>query len=265
MVSNKTDEQPIILSVDTTSDRGSVALHHGSRLTGLIGIWSPATHSKVLHEELDLLLTRAGTTIGDVSLFAVCVGPGSFTGVRVGIASIKGLAHTLDKPVAAVSTLEALAHAVGLSGTLCCCIDALRGETYTQLFRVAHDGTITPLTEPTVLAPKALVESLVQDDLIIVADGTGALSESIETEARAQGIAVTRAPKISLRLSGWLITEAGTFLAASIGALGLAKYESGQAVSASALEALYVRPSDAEVRRRLRESGSDQHRADDAR
>jgi tRNA threonylcarbamoyladenosine biosynthesis protein TsaB len=189
----------------------------------------------------------------------VSVGPGSFTGVRVGIASIKGLAHALVKPVIGVSTLEALAHAVGVSGTVCCSIDALRGEVYTQLFRITNEGAITFLTEPTVLDLKSLVESLGQDDLFFATDGTEALIESIEREASAHGKKVTRAPRMPLHSRGWIIIKAPSFLAPSIGALGLAKYQSGQAVSASALEALYVRPSDAEVRRRLRLSGSDQH------
>jgi len=135
-----TDDAPLILAVDTTSERGSVALQRGSELLAVFGSWRPGAHSQKLHEDVDLILRRAGVALEQIALLAVAVGPGSFTGVRVGIASVQGLAHALAKPVVGIGALEALAYSAGVSGTICACRDALRGDLYAQLFRLDPNG-----------------------------------------------------------------------------------------------------------------------------
>jgi len=201
---------------------------------------------------MDRMLRKAGVRIEDVSLFGVAIGPGSFTGIRVGIASVKGLAHALSKPAVGVSSLEALAYAAGVSGTICSCVDALRGEIYAQLFEVTSDDRVVALNEPTVAAPEAVAESLTVNDIAFIGHGAEAFAEVFERRATALGTTFTRCLRVLRWPSGWITLPAPPFLAPSVGAVTYARFRSGRGADAATLEALYVRPSDAEAKRRLK-------------
>ena len=99
----------LILAVDTTTPGGSVALLEDETLLGEANIESPATHSARLFRSIDFLVGALGKDIRDVDAFAVAAGPGSFTGIRIGVGAVKSLAFASGKPVAPVSTLLALA------------------------------------------------------------------------------------------------------------------------------------------------------------
>lgn len=128
----------LVLSLDTTSDTGSLALLRDDLLLEERTLSAPDGFGHILFAEIEALLARHSLTIRDIDLFAAAAGPGSFTGVRVGLTAIKGLAEACAKPAAAISNLQALA-AMGLPPL----IDARRGEVYS-----IRDGqeTVAPPT-----------------------------------------------------------------------------------------------------------------------
>jgi len=124
---------PLILALDTTHEHGSLALVRGSQTLEEELLYEPAGFSKILFGRLEALLARHGVKVADVDCFAAAAGPGSFTGVRVGLACIKGLAEALGKPAIAVSNLEALAR-FGSSPLRAVVIDARRGDIFGAVY-----------------------------------------------------------------------------------------------------------------------------------
>ena len=141
----------IILALDTATREGSVALRSAHALLGWSSGDSERTHGERLPGDLLALLSAHETDLHEVEVFAVCTGPGSFTGLRVGLATIQGFALATGRPVIAVPTLEALAHA-GLeqqppephrSTLVVPWMDAHRGEVFGAVYRVDDDGVVT--------------------------------------------------------------------------------------------------------------------------
>ncbi|MBI3952277.1 MAG: tRNA (adenosine(37)-N6)-threonylcarbamoyltransferase complex dimerization subunit type 1 TsaB [Acidobacteria bacterium] len=241
----------LILAVDTTSQRRSIALAKGNQMLGMLAADGAGTHSWQLHDEIDLLLKKLDLRLDQMDVFGVTTGPGSFTGLRVGLAAIKGLAHSLSKPVVGVSSLEAVARSSGVSGPICACIDALRGEIYAQLFEVNPDGSVNPLTEPNLALPSHVYASLA-DEPAITFVGDGALSslEILKDEAAILRREVIVSPVAQGLDEGWVVIQTAPFLAPAVASLAATEYQAGHTQTAMALAALYVRASDAEVKRR---------------
>lgn len=125
--------KPLILALDTTHEHGSLALVRGDETLEEELLHEPAGFSKILFGRLEALLTRHGVKPADIDCFAAAAGPGSFTGVRVGLACIKGLAEALSKPAIAVSNLEALAR-FGTAPLRAVSIDARRGDIFGAVY-----------------------------------------------------------------------------------------------------------------------------------
>ena len=123
----------MILAIDTTTAHGSIALSEGQHLIEEMALHAPEGYSEVLFSAIGALLDRNGATIDDIVLFAAAAGPGTFTGVRVGLACAKGLAEAMSKPVCAVSNLEALA-SFGTRELRAVMLDARRGEVYAAVY-----------------------------------------------------------------------------------------------------------------------------------
>jgi tRNA threonylcarbamoyladenosine biosynthesis protein TsaB len=123
----------VILSIDTTSEFGSIALTEANVVVEEVGLQSPEGFGHVLFGHIQELLERRGTTVHQMECFAAASGPGSFTGVRVGLAAAKGLAEAAGKRVVAVSNLRALA-SFGTSPLRATMIDARRGEIYGAVY-----------------------------------------------------------------------------------------------------------------------------------
>ena len=118
-----------ILAIDSTAVAASAAVLEDDRLLGEFFVHTGLTHSQTLMPMVQQVLACAGVSVGDIDLFAAAAGPGSFTGVRIGVASIKGMAMAQDKPCVGVSTLEAMAYNLALPGaTVCAVMDARRGQ-----------------------------------------------------------------------------------------------------------------------------------------
>jgi tRNA threonylcarbamoyladenosine biosynthesis protein TsaB len=123
----------LILALDTTAEFGSLALARDAQVIEEILIHSPDGFSRTLFEHIERLLARHDVKVADVECFACAAGPGSFTGVRVGIAAAKGLAEAVGRPIVAVSNLQALA-ACGSAPHRAAFIDARRGDIYGAVY-----------------------------------------------------------------------------------------------------------------------------------
>ena len=125
----------LILGIDTCCMAATTALMSDDRLVAQVVQNNKKTHSQNIMPMIDFMLSQAEVSAKDVDGFAVAVGPGSFTGVRIGVATIKALAHATGKPCIAVSTLKALANnVVPFEGIICPIMDARRGQVYNALF-----------------------------------------------------------------------------------------------------------------------------------
>ena len=228
----------LVLAVDTSSDSGSLAVLRDDQLLGVLCVSSRENYSSRLFRHLDTLLGELALQLLDVDLYAVVAGPGSFSGLRVGLAAVKGWAEVHNKPVAAVSALEAVAvqcHAPGK--WVAPVMDARRGQIFGALFERGVDGLRRHQDER--------VEKL------------GEFFGWLETEFRAnlQGepAFVTTSPDLlkselgSSRFANCAVMQASSALAPYVGQLGREQARRGQTVDALHLDANYVRHSDAEL------------------
>ena len=162
-----------ILAFDTSAKTASVAVCDGGNILGVSNIDNGLTQSELVLPMAEALLSQLKMSFADVELYAVTVGPGSFTGVRIGVSTVKGLAFGRDIPCAPVSTLEALAeNAAGLAGLIVPCMDARRGQFYTATFAATAEG-ISRMTPDRAISAEELAEELrsYEGDIYITGDG----------------------------------------------------------------------------------------------
>ena len=230
-----------ILSVDSSATVASVALSEGGRLLAEYTLNNKNTHSETLLPMIESLLSFFSMEISDVDLFAVSTGPGSFTGVRIGTATIKGLAFASDKPCVGVSTLEAIAYNLRFhKGIVCPVMNARRSQVYTAIFR--SDGE--------------KLERLTEDIAISIAELDGMLAEyNEETVLSGDGydICIGGFEKTTVRPVPERLRHQSAF---SVAEAALAAYESGKYCSDAELGVEYLRPSQAERERAEREAAN---------
>lgn len=141
-----------ILALDSTAKTATVALCEDERLISIYSVTAGLNHSETLLPMVENALITAQMKLGDVDMLAISAGPGSFTGVRIGVSLLKGLAFGSQKPCVGVSTLEALAYNLrGIDGIICPVMDARRDQVYNGLF-LSEGGTVTRLTEDRAIA-----------------------------------------------------------------------------------------------------------------
>ncbi len=264
----------LILALDTATTRGSAALARGFDLVGC-RTWSGKneSHSSRALCEIDALLRERNIPLKSIDLFAASCGPGSFTGLRIGLATVKGFAATLNKPCSGIPTLHTIARAAGPSAMTMVCLPAGRGELYSQLLQVKEDGTITELSDAVHAAPEELLRSVrrggdgggdgggVSESLVWAGAGADVYSERIIEFALENRIAVQRRGKFieSGSTAGltptrtWVLAEAPAEeeeepLAVHTAALAWREFTAGRASTAAELQAIYVRRAEAEVR-----------------
>ena len=142
----------LILAFETSAKAASAALLEDGRLLGESYQNTGLTHSQTLLVMAENLLAQCGKTVAEVTAVAVAAGPGSFTGVRIGVAAAKGFAWGRELPCYGVSTLEAMALSLGAwQGYVCPCMDARRSQVYNALFSV-NQGTLERLREDRAIA-----------------------------------------------------------------------------------------------------------------
>ena len=162
-----------ILALDSTAKVASVALCEDGQLLGEYTINNGNTHSETLLPMVESLLKIFDLSIDDIDAFAVAAGPGSFTGVRIGVATVKGLAFDTNKPCFGISTLEALAKNPSIpNGLVCPVMNARRNQVYTALFR-ANGEAIERLIPDSAIAITELDEILSKYDEPVILCGDG--------------------------------------------------------------------------------------------
>ena len=163
----------MILAFETSAKAASVALLEEGKLLGESYQNTGLTHSQTLMQMCEALLTTCGKTVEDITAIAVANGPGSFTGVRIGVAAAKGLAWGKELPCYGVSTLEAMAESLGIyEGFVVPTMDARRSQTYTAIFR-AEGGKLTRIMEDCAISFAELAEKLknCEKPIFLVGDG----------------------------------------------------------------------------------------------
>jgi tRNA threonylcarbamoyladenosine biosynthesis protein TsaB len=231
----------LILAFETSAKAAGVALHDGTKLLAESYQNTGLTHSQTLMVMAEDLLKQCGLTVSDVTHVAVAAGPGSFTGVRIGVAAAKGFAWGGELPCYGVSTLEAMAKNLGVyDGIVCACMDARRNQVYNALFS-AQQGVLQRMTEDRAIALADLKEELKALDkpIYLVGDGSHLTYATLSPEVPN----LVLPPEHRMHQRG-----AGVALAA------LDKIHAGEIGNAAALEPNYLRLSQAERERLEKEN-----------
>ncbi len=215
------------LAIDTATNSGGVALSSNSEIMGVIMMKTPMKYSDRIIFNIDFLLDQLGIGISQVDCFVTAHGPGSFTGLRIGLATIKGLAQSLDKPVIGLSTLECLAYRFRHAGTMISpMIDARRQQVYTGLFE-NKDNQINSLRPESVGTPADWLKT-VNEPCTFVGDGAEMYFQTIRAILPEHRV---------IRSDNVILTE--------LCDLSYRRFIKGEVLAAGDLQANYIRPSDA--------------------
>ena len=226
----------IILAFDSTAKAASVAITDDEQLLALYNIDNGLTQSELLLPMAENMLKNLKLTFDDIELLACAVGPGSFTGVRIGVALVKGIAFGKNIPCVSVSTLDELAeNLAGLEGIIVPVMDARRQQVYTATYS-GRDGKLEKLTSDRAIAISELADELKEysEPIYLVGDGYEVAKRGLE----AAGVKVQNTPKL-------LITEN----AYSVALVAKRKHESGEATTDLEIAPTYLRMPQAERER----------------
>ena len=232
-----------ILALESSAVAASVAVSEDGALIAQSYQRSGLTHSRTLMPMCRDLLENCGLTLGEMDVVAVAAGPGSFTGLRIGVATAKGLAWPGDKPCAGVSTLEAMAWPLAhLEGDLCAVMDARRQQVYNARFQ-AEGGRLLRLCPDRAISIDELAAELLSREKTQILVGDGA--ELCYNELTKRGLPVRLAPPHLRCQSAWGVARAAEELA-----------RTGGLVTAAELAPVYHRLSQAERERLARQQAA---------
>ena len=225
-----------ILGIDTATKVAGVAIVDETGLLAESFLNTGKTHSQRLLPLMDSLLKHTDFAWDDIFGFAVTVGPGSFTGLRIGIATVQGLAQALGKPVQGIVSLDALVeNLAGVPGILCPILDARKNEVYTAWYRY-EANEMKRLSPYRALAPEKLLQELLplEEKVTFLGDGVPTYREVLVNglQERAQFAPSTQ----------------NLLKAAEVARLGLKKFHQGQSPHVLEIKPFYLRPSEAEVK-----------------
>lgn len=221
-----------ILALDTSTLMATCAIIDGDILLGEYSLNQDMSHSEKLVPMIKEMLDSLGLKIEDIDLYGVSTGPGSFTGLRIGVATIRGFAHLFDKPLVGVPTLEGLAFNLPYNQIIVPMIDARRDRVYTGIYSFV-DGKITTIMEPDVLEIDNLLKILEKyEKMVVNGDGSVLYKERIQSSLKG---------KVMFSTIGQ-----NSCRASSIGELALIKYNEGHRDDYYTLIPDYLRPSQAE-------------------
>lgn len=217
------------LAIDTATNSGGVALSRNSEVLGVVMMKTPMKYSDRVISNIDFLLDQLGVGIDKVDCFVTAHGPGSFTGLRIGLATVKGLAQPLDKPVIGLSTLECLAyrfrHADSVISPL---VDARRQQVYSGLYEI-NDTQVEYLRQETVGTPPDWLKTITEP-CTFVGDGAEMYYQTIKAILPEHRV---------IRSDNVILTE--------LCELAYRRFIKGEVLPAADLKANYIRPSDAEI------------------
>jgi tRNA threonylcarbamoyladenosine biosynthesis protein TsaB len=222
-----------ILAVDTSTASGSIALLDGVKVMAEWTIQSAQTHNRQLLKRVDLILRELGWALEQVGGFAVTSGPGSFTGLRIGVTTIKTIAWAAQKPFASIPSLDALAAPLGFAALpICPLIDARKGELYFSFYQPDGTGKVQPLAPYRVDSPERIV-TRIQGPTIFCGDGW----------SRCEELFVKK-------LGDWAVAVPAPFhivRASFVGELALKRFSERRGEDPLTSYPCYVRPSEAEI------------------
>jgi tRNA threonylcarbamoyl adenosine modification protein YeaZ len=243
----------LILSIDTSTPCGSVAVVRDGKVVGVVSTWTDEAYSSRMFRHVEMVLRELAIGFEQFDLFAVTTGPGSFTGLRVGMAAVKGWAEVYGKPIVGVNALEAIAtQSRAPDGVLVPVLDARRGEVYFGFYRrrgAIGAATLTAEGETLVMAPRdflAEVQATVGDqkgnqDFAIVTPTPEAIADELIRVNEARG---DKGPIVVESVSGVLAPVVGEIAWRSAQAVGLVN----SSTDSLTLDANYVRRTDAELK-----------------
>lgn len=224
----------LVLGIETSTMQGGVALLSEQGLLSEYLLNVKATHTERLLPSIDRILQDAGIALAQIDGLAVATGPGSFTGLRIGLSTAKGLAVAADKPLVGVSTLEAIAWTLPFSAhPVCPILDARKGEVYCALFR--HEGDhLIRLMDEAALIPDILIRRI-REPTVFIGDGADVYADLLIDRLK------------ELALFPPLSQRGGR--AAAVAELGRRRLLVGQRDEISELAPRYLRPPEAELKR----------------
>lgn len=223
-----------ILGIDTATACGGIGIIDDDAVVAEYAFHRDETPSAQLVPAIEALLKEAQLDLGGIDGMAISLGPGSFTGLRVGLSAVKGLALATEKPVAGIPTLDALAAQLPPTPSqICPLVDARKGEVYTALYKQGGNGKVEQLTPYQVISPSRLLEELPLQETVFVGDGVEVYEELI----------VKRLGDKALLPPPHLRSLRGT----TVATLGLQRLMHGEGDDVASLAPIYVRPSDAEI------------------
>lgn len=211
-----------VLGIETSTEIGGIALAEDEVLLGEITLHLQGKFSEGLIGALKWLLETTGVELGEIEGIAVGLGPGSFTGLRVGLAFAKGLAFSLKIPLVGVSSMEAMASGTGMEGLICCLFDAKKGELYVGLFKGGK-----PLGPISLMKPKETLELLKRkEEILLLGNALERYRELVEL------------PNVkTLPFRSYPRPEVVAFL-------GMERLKRGERDNLSTLSPLYIRPAE---------------------
>ena len=198
-----------VLAIDTSTASASAAVVSDGRLLGEKTLNPNKAHSQIIMPVIEKLLSQLELTARDIDIFAATQGPGSFTGLRVGISTVKGLADAQNKPVIGIPTMEAMSHMFGFRNDyICTLIDARRNQVYFGLYQYV-DGNITTVMEPDVEDISILLSKLscLNKPIIFTGDCVEKFIDLIRKDMGSNAIMPMRAYCVSTATSAAILAE----------------------------------------------------------
>jgi tRNA threonylcarbamoyladenosine biosynthesis protein TsaB len=225
-----------ILGLDTSTSCASLGIIDDDEVVAEYALYREETLSAGLVPAIHDLLAVARLDLKEIDGIAVSLGPGSFTGLRVGLSAVKGLALAVERPVVGVPTLDALACNLPFTPyQICPLLDARKGEIYAALYKNGAGGHVEQLAPYQVLSPSALIEGIPHQETVFLGDGVEICRELITQRLAEKALF---APLHLGFLRGTTVAE-----------LGLKRIIKGERDDIASLVPIYVRPSDAEIKR----------------
>jgi tRNA threonylcarbamoyladenosine biosynthesis protein TsaB len=222
-----------ILAIETSTLIGSIALIDDSQLLTEQQMEIKATYSDTLFPFIDRALRDVRISIHDIDGYVVSIGPGSFTALRIGLSTIKGLALATGKPLVGIPSLDGLAHNLCFSNLLICpVLDARKGEVYTAYYKRENGTVLKKLTADRVLDPKILLDEI-EEEIVFLGDGVEVYGDLMSSTLKKKAIFAPlhlKYPKAS-----------------SIAQLALNKFKNNELMDCDGTSPIYVRKPEAEV------------------
>jgi tRNA threonylcarbamoyladenosine biosynthesis protein TsaB len=223
-----------VLGIDTSTSCGSVGLIDDGEIISDYLLNIPVTHSERLLGAIEFVLREAHCPIGNIDGWAISLGPGSFTGLRIGVSTVKGLAYATGKPVAGVSTLDVLASQIAPTSYLICPIlDAKKKEVYTAFYRYDEGISLQRQSDYQAIRPEDLVKNI-KEHTIFLGEGLKTYGDYL----------LNSLPSLAIFPSPSLCVSHGSIVAK----LGSEHLQKGERLDLTTFVPIYVRPSEAEMK-----------------